>query len=261
MRIQLICGVTLAVTVSCNSWAPHRLAQEPAADDPPQSISDANQLNRLSDTEAFWHGTVHFATAQKIPTYLLDWNLKNGTRVVSTDSSGASYHSFSRTIRIPRLNYNPAVRAGHGESVFRADLQPVDLVINEAFHAWFHLAAKRDPACKPFMRLVAEQEQFDYGRRPWELNLPSLEELVEEALSEMISSLSGHISGKALRGAAISIPTYEEAIKIGISLTPEHNGPGERFHQPERLAKAANQRISQGLYDVASTVFESGCRT
>lgn len=211
-------------------------------------------------TAAFWAGTLVFAEVQKVPAYFVRWNAENQTKVVASTDGGASYKPFWKTIHVTAINYSRSVKAGRGEEVLSPGLQPLGLIYNEAFHSWFAQYATGAEACKPLIAEMNAQRQFKVDAQVWELSIPSILEMAEEALSELIAGLVDAWSSELRAKGTRTIPTYATVRReFGLSLSPEHSLPGERWATPEKVRVAADKPISEALFKMALRLVESGC--
>jgi hypothetical protein len=214
----------------------------------------------IDDSTLFWKGTLSFVEAQKVPAYLIRWNMDNKTAARAQENGGASYVPLWRSLRVATINFNRSVSAGRGEQVLKPERQPLGLIYNEAFHAWFHQYAQNAEACKPLLDTMRLQTQFAFDKRPWEFNLPPPLEMAEEAMSEMIGGLIDAWSEEMLKSGTKTIPNYETARTVfHLTLTPEHNDVGERWSSPDKVRRAAGQVMTESLFTLTLGVIERGC--
>jgi hypothetical protein len=212
------------------------------------------------EVAAFWSGTLVFAETQRVPTYLVRWNLENRTKVQSQETGGASYMPFWKTIYVASINYNRSVRAGRGEEVLSPQLQPLGLIYNEAFHAWFGQYATSAAACRPLIAEMNAQTQYRVEAQLWELKIPGVLEMAEEALSELVAGLVDKWSEQLRASGELKVPTYESVRReFQLSLTPEHTLDGERWASPDKVKRAAEKPMSERLFKMGLALLESGC--
>ena len=222
------------------------------------SVSDMADKGRAN--QEFWQGVQQVVAARGASSYFFDWARQNDVKVQASADSGASYFPAFDVMAVPKINYTQMMKIGRGEINTRLAMYPLGIILNEVFHAWFDQKALLDDDCSPLLLLMEQQKQFDYGRRAYQVGLPTVRDLSEEAVSEFFGSYIDYPLVKTL-GASGVHPSYQKIRKLrSIELTPSHNdAPDSKWYLPIKLRRASAMPIDEKLYFALLRLLEEGC--
>jgi hypothetical protein len=176
-------------------------------------------------TKSFWNTVVTLAKGRGWPTFLLEWNQRNGTKVEESDWQ--RYRTFWETIE---LTPDVLDRCFSMKPTDKTSALNIGEVYNEAFHAWFDQEGKKSDW---LMEIMKRQTQYVAGKRI---------EMAEEAMSELINYLSDKPYWE--------YPTYEDAMKtIRSSMVPGHN---------YKKSEGGETPISKELYYATLWIMRNG---
>jgi hypothetical protein len=242
------------LSFGCRHVAPDQmdLQNKPAS---PSEVAEKRLLN-----QEFWQGVQKVVAARRTSSYFFDWARQQAIKVQSSADSGASYFPAFDVMTVPKINYIQMIKIGRGEISTRLAMYPLGLILNEVFHAWFDQKALLDDDCSPLLLLMEQQKQYEYGRRPYQVWLPTVRDLSEEAVSEFFASYIDYPLSRTLESNR-DHPSYQTIRKLrSIELTPSHNdAPDSKWYLPIKLRRASALPIDEKLYFALLRLLEEGC--